>query len=225
MIVKLMVIIPLLVSLFAVAQSPVQVVNHKDLIHQVVVNSLFKQGWHRLYNQTLDSIEDSKRKQLIATETIDHVQGKIYKVLNNVQSGLRHGKMMTYTIEYIPKIFENLKEAGTIMAGKPQAVVLLQGYYQLYQARITGILTSLSQLVTSPPKDLLLSPARREEIVYELYTNVMLLHATSAYLLGQCQQVRLQDAIEKIIPFQGYANMDAQIVQGILFKIQSMKGK
>src|ERR1017187_9520527 len=126
---KALIIIGLMI--FTLKGTSQNIVYHKDLIQRVAENTVDKQSWLLLYNNSLDTVQSDRKKVLANWSTIEAVQQKIYSNLTNVDDGIKESRQLYYIAQKVPKIFDNIFEAGKIAVGKPYLVVsgMGQGSY------------------------------------------------------------------------------------------------
>ena len=62
----------------------------------------------------------------------------------------------------------------------------------------------------------LINQADRDKFVHKIYEEVTILYNLSESLINDFTLYNLQDAINKIVPYKQFINMDASIVTGTL---------
>lgn len=193
------------------------IVYHKDLIQRVAENTADKQSWLILYNNSLDSIQSHRKKVLANWTTIGAIQQKIYKNLTNVDDGIKQSKQLYYIAQKVPKIFNNIMEASEIAVGKPYLVMYWNGTGQLLMDKILSLQNFVSAFIMSHDNDsLLIDQTTRDQLLWTVYNQMNTIYNISNNMVYQFRQYTLQMAVNKVVPYQWYINLDKGITQQIL---------
>lgn len=209
-------IIIVLAVLFFKAKSQ-GIVYHQDLMQRVAENTANKQSWLLLYNNSLDTIQSHRKKVLANWSTIEAVQQKIYKNLTNVDDGIKQSKQLYYIAQKVPKIFDNILQASQIAVGKPYLVIYWNGTGQLLTDKILSLQNFVSTFIMSHDNDsLLIDQTTRDQLLWTTYNQVNTIYNISNNMVYQFRQYSLQMAINKVVPYQWYINLDKSITQRIL---------
>lgn len=175
---------------------------------------------NKLYEKKLDKIKADRERTMQYAETIEEVQRKMYSSLTNVESGLRNGKTLLYISKKIPKIFDNLKEATTLAAGKPYLLAVAKENTEIMVGRIIKLQAYLKDFVLKADDKTLLNPLDRDKFVWEVYQDINIIYALSESMVSMFKMYNLQDAIDKVVPYKLYYNMDKIIVNDIRNKLK-----
>jgi hypothetical protein len=209
-------IIIVLAVLFFEAKSQ-SIVYHKDLIQRVAENTVDKQSWLLLYNNSLDTIQSHRKKVLANWSTIEAVQQKIYKNLTNVDDGIKQSRQLYYIAQKVPKIFNNIIQASEIAVGKPYLVVYWNGTGQLLIDKVLSLQNFVSTFIMSHDNDsLLIDQTTRHQLLWTTYNMINTIYNISTNMVYQFTQYSLQMAINKVVPYKWYINFDKSITQQIL---------
>ena len=193
------------------------IVYHQDLMQRVAENTADKQSWLLLYNNSLDSIQSHRKKVLANWTTIEAVQQKIYKNLTNVDDGIRQSRQLYYIAQKVPKIFDNILQASQIAVGKPYLVIYWNGTGQLLIDKILSLQNFVSTFIMSHDNDsLLIDQTTRDQLLWATYNQVNTIYNISNNMVYQFRQYTLQMAINKVVPYDWYINLDKGITQQIL---------
>ena len=193
------------------------IVYHQDLMQRVAENTADKQSWLLLYNNSLDSIQSHRKKVLANWTTIEAVQQKIYKNLTNVDDGIRQSRQLYYIAQKVPKIFDNILQASQIAIGKPYLVIYWNGTGQLLIDKILSLQNFVSTFIMSHDNDsLLMDQTTRDQLLWATYNQVNTIYNISNNMVYQFRQYTLQMAINKVVPYDWYINLDKGITQQIL---------
>ena len=214
---KALIIIGLMI--FTLKGTSQNIVYHKDLIQRVAENTVDKQSWLLLYNNSLDTVQSDRKKVLANWSTIEAVQQKIYSNLTNVDDGIKESRQLYYIAQKVPKIFDNIFEAGKIAVGKPYLVVYWNGTGQLLIDKILSLQNFVSTFIMSHHNDsLLIDQTTRDQLLWTTYNMINTIYNISSNMVYMFRQYTLQMAINKAVPYQWYINFDKSITQQILNK-------
>jgi hypothetical protein len=203
--------------IFSIKGKPQSIVYHKDLMQRVAENTVDKQSWLLLYNNSLDTVQSDRKKVLANWSTIEAVQQKIYNNLTNVDDGIKESKQLYYIAQKVPKIFDNILEAGKIAVGKPYLVVYWNGTGQLLIDKILSLQNFVSTFIMSHHNDsLLIDQTTRDQLLWTTYNMINTIYIISSNMVYMFRQYTLQMAINKVVPYQWYINLDKSMTQQIL---------
>jgi hypothetical protein len=211
--------IPLIVFCFCFfcnveAQS---IVIHPDLLQRVAENTADKQAWLLLYNNSLDTIQSHRKKVLLNWSTIEAVQQKIYSNLTNVDDGIKQSKQLYYIAQKVPKIFDNVLEASKIAIGKPYLVTYWNGTGQLLIDKVLSLQNFVSSFIMSHDNDsLLIDQTTRDQFLWQTYNLINTIYNISSNMVYMFKQYTFQMALNKVVPYQWYIDLDKNISQQIL---------
>ena len=193
------------------------IVYHQDLMQRVAENTADKQSWLLLYNNSLDSIQSHRKKVFANWSVIEAVQQKIYKNLTNVDDGIKQSRQLYYIAQKVPKIFDNILQASQIAVGKPYLVIYWNGTGQLLIDKILSLQNFVSTFIMSHDNDsLLIDQTTRDQLLWATYNQVNTIYNISNNMVYQFRQYTLQMAINKVVPYEWYINLDKGITQQIL---------
>ena len=205
--------------IFSIKGKPQSIVYHKDLMQRVAENTVDKQSWLLLYNNSLDTVQSDRKKVLANWSTIEAVQQKIYNNLTNVDDGIKESRQLYYIAQKVPKIFDNIFEASKIAVGKPYLVVYWNGTGQLLIDKILSLQNFVSTFIMSHHNDsLLIDQTTRDQLLWTTYNMINTIYNISSNMVYMFRQYTLQMAINKVVPYQWYINLDKSITQQILNK-------
>ncbi len=193
------------------------VVIHRDLLQRVAENTANKQAWLLVYNNNLDTIQDHRKKILGNWGTIEAVQQKIYRSLTNVDDGIKQSKQLYYIGQKIPKIFENVLKASEVAIGKPYLITYWNGTGQLLIDKVLSLQNFVSTFIMSHSNDsLLIDQTTRDQLLWQTYNLINIIYNISNNMLYMFKQYTFQMALNKVVPYQWYINLDKNISQQIL---------
>jgi len=192
-------------------------VYHQDLIERVAENTADKQAWQMLYNNSLDTVQSDRKKVLGDWSTIEAVQQKIYSSLTNVDDGIKQSKQLYYIAQKVPVIFDNILAAAKVAIGKPFLVVYWNGTGQLLINKVLSLQNFVSSFIMSHGNDsLLIDQTTRDQLLWTTYNMINTIYNISSNILAMFNQYTLQMAINKVVPYGWYLNLDKTITQQIL---------
>jgi len=193
-----------------------QVVYHKDLMTEATANTSYKVARNALYSDKLKEIEDKRTRVTAYSTSIEEVQHQIFTSLSNVDYAIKNSKALYNVSLRIPKIFENLATATSLAAGKPYLITIAANTTQIFTGRIAQLQSYLEQFVLGADEKTLIDPIQRARFVLEVSTDINILYNISEQLVNNFKLYNLNDAVNKIIPYKMYINMDAVIVKDML---------
>jgi hypothetical protein len=203
--------------IFSIKGKSQSIVYHKDLIQRVAENTVDKQSWLLLYNNSLDTVQSDRKKVLANWSAVEAVQQKIYSNLTNVDDGIKESRQLYYIAQKVPKIFDNIFEASKIAVGKPYLVVYWNGTGQLLIDKILSLQNFVSTFIMSHHNDsLLIDQTTRDQLLWTTYNMINTIYNISSNMVYMFRQYTLQMAINKVVPYQWYINLDKSITQQIL---------
>jgi hypothetical protein len=203
--------------IFSIKGKSQSIVYHKDLIQRVAENTVDKQSWLLLYNNSLDTVQSDRKKVLANWSAVEAVQQKIYNNLTNVDDGIKESRQLYYIAQKVPKIFDNIFEASKIAVGKPYLVLYWNGTGQLLIDKILSLQNFVSTFIMSHHNDsLLIDQTTRDQLLWTTYNMINTIYNISSNMVYMFRKYTLQMAINKVVPYQWYINLDKSITQQIL---------
>jgi len=204
-------------SIFFIEARTQNIVYHQDLIQRVAENTADKQAWLLLYNNSLDTIQSHRKKVLGNWSVIEGVQQKIYNNLTNVDDGIKQSKQLYYIAQKVPKIFANVLEASKIAVGKPYLVTYWNGTGQLLIDKVLSLQNFVSAFIMSHNNDsLFIDQTTRDQFLWQTYNLINTIYNISSNMVYMFRQYTFQMALNKVVPYQWYINLDKNISQQIL---------
>ena len=204
----------------AVGAKGQRIVYHADLVPQTITNSTFKIGMNEMYANKLGDIGNDRAKISAYTTTIEELQRKVFNSLTNVDGAIKNGKTLYYISQKIPQIFKNLETASTLAAGKPCLVTIATEHASIIVQRVIKLQTHLQDFVLKDDSKTLINPTDRDKFVYEVYQNINIIYSLSTAMVSRFKLYNLQDAVNKVVPYQMYINVDKIIIQDIAKKLK-----
>lgn len=204
----------------ASAAKAQRTVVHTDLIPTMQSNSEYKILMNKTYENKLNTIKDHREKTLGYVTTIEQVQQKTFNSLTNADAALKNGKTLIYISKKIPQIFKNLAEASQLAAGKPFLATIAADQAQVITGRVVKLQSYLSDFVLKDDPKALINPTERAKFVYEVYQNLLIIHSMSNALVNSFKLYNLQDAVNKVVPYQTFKNVDKILVDDIIKKVK-----
>jgi len=204
-------------SIFFIEARSQNIVYHQDLMERVAENTADKQAWLLLYNNSLDTIQSHRKKVLENWSVIEGVQQKIYNNLTNVDDGIKQSKQLYYIAQKVPKIFDNVLKASEIAIGKPYLVTYWNGTGQLLIDKVLSLQNFASTFIMSHNNDsLLIDQTTRDQFLWQTYNLINTIYNISNNMVYLFKQYTFQMALNKVVPYQWYINLDKNISQQIL---------
>ena len=189
-----------------------EVVFHKDLLKEAVANTGYKVARNELYSDRLKQIQGKRERITAYSTSIAEVQRQIFSSLTNADNAIKNSVALYNVSLRIPKIFQNLTTATTLAAGKPYLILIAANTTQIFTGRIIQLQDYLEQFILSADEKTLLDPIQRTRFVLEVSTDINILYNMSEQLVNNFKLYNLNAAVNKIVPYKMYINMDARIV-------------
>jgi hypothetical protein len=199
----------------AIAQD-YQVVFHRDLLKEAVINTGYKVARNEMYASKLKEIQDKRERISVYATSIEEVQRQIFNSLSNVDNAIKNSVSLYNVSLRIPKIFNNLETATGLAVGKPYLISIAANTTQIFTGRIIQLQDYLEQFVLSADEKTLLDPIQRSRFVLEVSTDINILYNLSEQLVNNFKLYNLNAAVNKIVPYKMYVNMDARIVNDMI---------
>jgi len=189
-----------------------EILIHTDLPITQAENSAYKIARDYLYNNTLSSVKDHRQDVSLYSAGIEEVQRNIFNSLSNVSDGIKNGKALYYVAQRIPKIYTNLSTATSLAVGKPYLITIATSTVTIMIARITNLENYIQNFIAKSDDQTLITPTDRDKFVREVRNEVNILYTLSSSLVSNFKMYNLQDAINKVVPYKVFINMDKNIV-------------
>ena len=87
---------------------------------------------------------------------------------------------------------------------------------QLCYRRILNLTQYLQEVLLTADEAVLMDPAARGKFVHQVYEEVRVMEALGQHLVFTLQANDLQDAIQQVVPYRDYIQMDRAIIEGII---------
>ena len=197
-----------------------RIVIHTDLTVQSTRNTAYKVGIHQLYTGKLGEIADNRKKTLGFATTIEEIHRKAFNALSNVDNALRNGQTLVYIGKKVPQIFDNLIAAAQMAARKPYLAIYVKDKSEIITQRIAILQAYLSEVLLKDDAKVLMTPTDRDKLVWEVYKDISIIHSQSQAMVSLSKMYTLQDAVNKVVPYQMYYNMDKMLVDDIKRRIK-----
>lgn len=214
----LLLVTTVIISAFGkgMAQGAFTLITQPNLYKEVGVNMVSREAHISRLKQTLNRAKNYKEKTLAAWTTVEQVHNKIYDNLTNVSSGIRDGKTLATIMKKIPKIAENVFKAGKEATGKPYLIKVYSRTGMMLIDRVDRLRDDISNIVESADKDMLINQARRSEILWKIYKQVKVIYNISETMIYEFKWYNLQMAVNEIIPYKFYMDLDKGLVDKAL---------
>lgn len=197
------------------------IVIHEDLMQRVAENTASKNIWLEMYDNELDQVKSDRETVLGNWTIIEEIQKKIYSNLTNVNDAIKNGRQIKIIAERVPLIVSNVTEAGQIAIGKPYLIVYWNGTGQLLIDKALELQTFLTEFILSHDNDsLLIDQVTRDQLVWQTYNRINTIYNISNSMVSLFKRYTLQMAVNKIVPYQWYINLDKAITKEILDRIK-----
>jgi hypothetical protein len=193
-----------------------QVVIHSDLIPQTFINSTYMMVMNELYGDKMNDIKTDRTNTSGYATAIEEAQRLIFNSLSSVDDAIKNGKTVAIIAQKVPKILSNLETAASLAAGKPYLATIAAQSAQVFTTRLLNLSAYLQNFVLSSDDATLINQVDRDKFIHKIYEEVSILYTLSESLVNDFTLYNLQDAINKIVPYKQFVNMDKAIVTGMV---------
>lgn len=203
--------------------SKAQFVIHTDNTYQnVALQSGKKIAYLSMYQSVAADIEKYKRKTTEDYLIIEQVQNRIYHSLNEVDELTRQAKSAYYAGKQIIKMSDNLAKAGKLAAKKPYLLVYWRKMAPVMIGRAMELQSFMTDYIQKNKKDVLMNKTARDIFLWNAYEDIEALYNLSAVMLLDFKRVTLAEAVNTVVPYEYYLDLDKSIIQTNLERLKRL---
>jgi polyferredoxin len=191
-------------------------VYHIDLPQTLLKNSSYKMAMNTLYANKLNDIKSDRTNTVAYLGTVQVIQNKILSSLSTADDAIKNGKYIYYIGQKVPQIFSNISKAAMLAADKPYLIAYWNSTGSLLIARVAGLQSFISDFVLSNREDILIDQVKRDQFIYTTYRDINTIYTISAAMVQLFEQVNFQEAVNHVVPYNWYLNMDKSIVNNTI---------
>lgn len=203
--------------------SKAQFVIHMDNTYQnVALQSGKKTAYLSMYLSVAADIEKYKRKTTQDYLIIEQVQNSIYQSLNEVDELTRQAKSAYYAGKQIIQMSDNLTKAGVLAAKKPYLLVYWRKMAPVMIGRALELKSFMTDYIQKNKKDVLMNKTKRDIFLWNTYEDIQALYNLSEVMLLDFKRVTLAEAVNTVVPYEYYLDLDKSIIQSSLERLKKL---
>lgn len=202
------------------AQTYVKIVFHTDLIQREIENAAVKQAALAAYGSKLNDIMEKREKITFYLGVIEEIQRTIVKSLAYIDDVIKNGKTLYYLGKKVPDIYNNLEQATQMAIQKPFLAPYAYDAGELITARLVALVDYVQNIISKDDWEVLISQPQRDKFIKETYDDIMVIYWMSNSMVNNFKLYTIQDAVNKIVPYQVFFNHDKSIVTDIVNKFK-----
>lgn len=181
--------------------------------HSIIINDQLDAT-----NERLTLIE---RGQLAVTGNltiVNDMQDKIYKGLSEVSSILTNLSSVQEIGRIGGLISSDLSDILNLANENPALIIFAQENATLFQQRATSLALEVSSFILEGGEDKLMDAGERMKLLNAVYNEMLILRSYTFGMLRSMQYAQMKGLLRALNPFQGYIDLDIQIIDDIVRK-------
>ena len=177
-------------------------------------------------NATKDKLTLIERGQLAVTgqlAIVNSIQDKIYKGLSEVSSVLTNLSDVKEIARITIGMTDDLNRGMEIARKNPVYLVFAEQQAQFFKERATKLALEVSTFALKGGGNNLMDSGERSKLLNNVLTEMLILRSITYGMYRAMYYAQMRGLMRSLNPFQGYVNMDMQIVDDIIRKRQMLK--
>jgi hypothetical protein len=177
-------------------------------------------------NATKEKLTLIERGQLAVTgqlAIVNSMQDKIYKGLSQVSSVLSNLSDVKEIARITIGMTDDLNKGMEIARKNPVYLVFAEEQARFFKERATKLALEVSTFVLKGGADNLMDSGERSKLINNVLTEMLILRSLTYGMYRAMYYAQMRGLMRSLNPFQGYINMDMQIVDDIIRKRQYLK--
>ncbi|QJD98607.1 hypothetical protein HH214_21615 (plasmid) [Mucilaginibacter robiniae] len=186
--------------------------------HSAIINSQL--------NATKDKLTLVERGQLAVTGQlgiVNDMQAKIYKGLSQVSSILTNLADVQEISRITIGMTDDINKGLAVAAKNPILLVFAQDQANYFYTRATKLALEVSSFALKGGGDNLMDSGERAKLIHKVLTEMLILRSLTYGMYRAMYYAQMRGVLRSLNPFQGYVNMDEQIMNDILRKRKYLK--
>jgi hypothetical protein len=219
---KILIVLGLISAFFLTARAQTlyvdPVVSGATLAHANVINTQL--------NITKDKLTLVERGQLAVTGQlgiVNDMQAKIYRGLSEVNSILVNLSDIQEISRIVIGMTGDINKGLEIARKNPVFLVFAEEQASFFYQRATKLSLEVSQFALKGGKDNLMDAGERSKMVAHILTEVMILRSLTYGMYRAMYYAQMRGLLRSLNPFQGYINIDDQMLDGIMQRRKYLK--
>ncbi len=183
-----------------------------------------------IMNSQLDATKNKltliERGQLAVTgqlAIVNSMQDKIYKGLSQVSSVLSNLSDVKEIARIAVGMTDDLNKGMEIARKNPIYLAFAEQQARFFKERATKLALEVSTFVLKGGADNLMDSGERSKLISNVLTEMLILRSLTYGMYRAMYYAQMRGLIRSLNPFQGYINMDMQVVDDIVRKRQYLK--
>lgn len=186
--------------------------------HSAIINSQL--------NATKDKLTLVERGQLAVTGQlgiVNDMQAKIYKGLSQVSSILTNLADVQEISRITFGMTDDINKGLAVAAKDPILLVFAQDQANYFYTRATKLALEVSSFALKGGGESLMDSGERAKLIHKVLTEMLILRSLTYGMYRAMYYAQMRGVLRSLNPFQGYVNMDEQIMNDILRKRKYLK--
>lgn len=183
-----------------------------------------------IMNSQLDATKNKltliERGQLAVTgqlAIVNSMQDKIYKGLSQVSSVLSNLSDVKEIARIAIGMTDDLNRGMEIARKNPIYLAFAEQQARFFKERATKLALEVSTFVLKGGADNLMDSGERSKLISNVLTEMLILRSLTYGMYRAMYYAQMRGLMRSLNPFQGYINMDMQVVDNIVRKRQYLK--
>lgn len=193
-------------------------VSAAQVAHAAIINSQL--------NTTKDKLTLVEQGQLAVTGQlgiVNDMQSKIYKGLSQVSSILTNLADVQEISRITIGMTDDLNKGLAVAAKNPVLLVFAQEQANYFYTRAAKLALEVSQFALKGGGDNLMDSGERAKLINKVLTEMLILRSLTYGMYRAMYYAQMRGILRSLNPFQGYVNIDQQIMDDILNKRKYLK--
>lgn len=186
--------------------------------HSAVINSQL--------NTTTNKLTLVERGQLAVTGQlgiVNDMQAKIYKGLSQVSSILTNLADVQEISRITMGMTDDINKGLEVAAKNPVLLLFAQEQANYFYTRATKLALEVSSFALKGGEGNLMDSGERAKLIHKVLTEMLILRSLTYGMYRAMYYAQMRGVLRSLNPFQGYVNMDNQIMNDILRKRKYLK--
>jgi len=186
--------------------------------HSAVINSQL--------NTTTNKLTLVERGQLAVTGQlgiVNDMQAKIYKGLSQVSSILTNLADVQEISRITMGMTDDINKGLEVAAKNSVLLLFAQEQANYFYTRATKLALEVSSFALKGGEGNLMDSGERAKLIHKVLTEMLILRSLTYGMYRAMYYAQMRGVLRSLNPFQGYVNMDNQIMNDILRKRKYLK--
>lgn len=189
-----------------------------QLVHSSIINTQL--------NATKEKLTLIERGQLAVTgqlAIVNSMQDKIYKGLSEVSAILTNLSDVKEIARVTIGMTDDLNRAMDIAKKNPVYLAFAEEQSRFFKERATKLALEVNGMILKGGKDMLMDAGERSKLINKVLNEMLIMRALTYGMYRSMYYAQMKGLFKALNPFQGYIDMDNQMIQDIMLKRQILK--